>query len=78
MTCGLCSFWGIHQAEIDYPHARFFKSLCYRLNISRQTFLESFELRPIRIESDPEETHGELMTRRFVAHFSIHSADPGP
>src|SRR5580658_1494562 len=75
MTCGLCSFWGIHQAEIDNPHARFFKSLRYRLNISRQTFLESFKLRPIGIESDSKETHGELMMRRFVAHVSIHSAD---
>ncbi len=77
MTCGLCFFRRIHQAEIDNADAQFFKLLGYLLNVPRQTFLESFELRPIRIESDAEEPHGELVTRTLVAHIYFHSADPG-
>jgi hypothetical protein len=77
MTCGLCFFWRIHQAEIDNLHTRFFKSPGYTSDMSCQTTLESFELRPIRIESYSEEPHGELVMRKVVAHVTIHSTDSG-
>src|ERR1700683_5710806 len=77
MAFGHRFFRRIYQAEVDNPHSRFLEPLGYLLNILRQTFPESFELRPIRIEPDSEKPHCKRVARNIVAHMPFHSSASG-
>jgi len=73
MTRGLRLFGRIHQAQIDDADAWFLQPLGDLLRVSRQALLQSFKLRPVRVESNSEEPYREFVGTGVLAHVCMHS-----
>jgi hypothetical protein len=54
MSCLQCTNGIIHQSEIDHFNARPFEPTMDFLQVTLQASLQTFELRPVSIEPDPE------------------------